>query len=135
MPKTAPRFAVTSEDIDTLMRRFYRRIRADPVLGPVFAAHIRDWPRHEAKIAGFWKKAILHEDGYSGNPMMTHQGVAEMRAHHFDLWLALFDEVLAKTLAPAPAAAFSALAHRIGRGLRMGIEERDRAKGSVPRLR
>ena len=77
MSQIAPRFAITSDDIDTVMRRFYRLIRADAALGPIFAAHVTDWPEHEAKIARFWKKAILHEDSYSGNPMMTHMGVAE----------------------------------------------------------
>lgn len=132
MSPVAPRFLITSNDIDTVMRRFYRLIRAHAVLGPIFASHISEWPEHEAKIGSFWKKAILHEDGYSGNPMMTHMGVADMRAHHFEIWLELFDEVLTKSLAPAPAASFSALAHRIGRGLRLGIEDRDKPKGSVP---
>ncbi|WP_438991984.1 group III truncated hemoglobin [Lentibacter sp.] len=135
MPPIAPRFLITSDDIDLVMTRFYDRIRADATLGPIFAARIGDWPEHEAKIGRFWKKAILHQDGYSGNPMMTHMGVAEMRAHHFEIWLALFHEVLSQSLAPAPAAAFSALAHRIGRGLRLGIEDRDKPKDSVPILR
>ncbi|MDG1288627.1 MAG: group III truncated hemoglobin [Lentibacter sp.] len=132
MSQIAPRFAITPDDIDTVMSRFYRLIRADAALGPIFAAHVTDWPEHEAKIGSFWKKAILHEDSYSGNPMMTHMGVTQIRAHHFEIWLALFDEVLVKTLAPAPAASFSALAHRIGRGLRLSIEDRDKPKGSVP---
>ncbi|MCV2894165.1 group III truncated hemoglobin [Lentibacter sp. XHP0401] len=132
MSTLAPRFQITSDDIDTVMRRFYARIRAHEVLGPIFAAHVSEWPEHEAKIGRFWKKAILHEDGYSGNPMMTHMGVAQMRAHHFDIWLGLFDEVLTETLAPTPATSFSALAHRIGRGLRLGIEDRDKPKGTVP---
>jgi len=134
MSSLAPRFMITASDIDLVMARFYAAIRAHEVLGPIFAAHISHWPEHEAKIGGFWKKAILHEDSYSGNPMMTHMGVHEMRAYHFEIWLGLFDEVLSETLEDAPAAAFSALAHRIGRGLRLGIEQRDAPKGSVPIL-
>ena len=117
------------------MTPFYARIRKDDTLGPIFAAHVQDWPAHEAKIARFWKKTILHERGYEGNPMMVHRGVSQMRAEHFEIWLALFDETLAEMLTPQTCAAWSALAHRIGRGLRLGIEARDAPEGSVPFLR
>jgi len=127
-----PRFDITSEQIDAVMRKFYTRIRAHAVLGPIFKSRISDWPTHEAKIGRFWKKAILHEPGYDGNPMMVHMGVSDMRAEHFDDWLGLFDEVLAQELPEQAAASFSALAHRIGRGLRIGIADRDRPKDAVP---
>ncbi|MBU2980997.1 group III truncated hemoglobin [Lentibacter algarum] len=132
MTNIPPRFDITSEQIDAVMTQFYMRIRKHPVLGPIFMARIGDWPRHEAKIGSFWKKAILHEQGYDGNPMMVHMGVSEMHAEHFDHWLALFDEVLNRELPEAAAASFSALAHRIGRGLRLGIADRDRPAGAVP---
>ncbi len=132
MPAIPPRFDVTSEQIDAVMGTFYTRIRAHAVLGPIFMSRISAWPAHEAKIGSFWKKAILHEQGYDGNPMMVHLGIPDMHAEHFDDWLALFDEVLASELPEQPAASFSALAHRIGRGLRLGIADRDRPKGSVP---
>lgn len=132
MSTLAPRFLITPDDIDTVMRRFYARIRAHDTLGPIFATHVSVWPEHEAKIGRFWKKAILHEAGYVGNPMMTHMGIASMRAHHFETWLTLFDEVVAETLDETPAAAFSALAHRIGRGLRLGIQDRDKPEGTAP---
>lgn len=135
MSTIPPRFEITAREIDAVMTRFYARIRNDSTLGPIFAAHVQDWPAHEAKIARFWKKAILHESGYDGNPMMVHRGVSQMRAEHFEIWLALFDETLAEMLAPHPRAAWSALAHRIGRGLRLGIEARDAPEGAVPNLR
>ena len=42
MSQIAPRFAITSEDIDTVMRRFYGLIRTDAALSPIFAAHVTD---------------------------------------------------------------------------------------------
>ena len=132
MSSVPPRFDITSEQIDEVMTAFYTRIRAHAVLGPIFASRVKDWPQHEAKIGRFWKKAILHQQGYDGNPMMVHHGIAEMRPEHFDDWLGMFDEVLAQKLPEASAASFSALAHRIGRGLRMGIADRDRPKDAVP---
>ena len=55
-----PRFAITPAQIDQVVARFYAAIRQDPGLGPVFAAHVTDWPVHEEKIASFWRNAILY---------------------------------------------------------------------------
>jgi hemoglobin len=98
-------------------------IRTHPGLGPVFAAHVNDWPEHEAKIARFWRNAILHERSYDGNPFAIHRAAGDVKAPMFDVWLGLFDSVLRRELPENLAAGWSELAHRIGRGLRMGVEE------------
>ncbi len=138
MPDLPPRFPVTAADIDRVVRAFYAEIRVHPVLGPIFNGRVgtgaEDWRAHEAKIAAFWRNAILHERRYDGNPMQVHMSTPEVVGWHFDQWLALFDEVLARELPPEPAAAFSAFAHRIGRGLRMGVEDLRRSPGGVPTL-
>jgi hemoglobin len=56
-------------------------------------------------------------------------------AAHFPIWLGLFDDTLRQTLDPLAAAGWSALAHRIGQGLRMGVEDVGRPTGEVPSLR
>lgn len=125
-----PRFEVTPEQIDRVVRVFYAAIRRHEVLGPVFAAHVTDWPAHEAKIAAFWRNAILRERGYDGNPMRVHLAAGDVRANHFPIWLALFDETLRRSLPEQTARSWSALAHRIGAGFRIGIKEiRDRPDG------
>lgn len=127
-----PRIPVTPDQIDRVVAVFYAAIRRHEVLGPVFAAHVTDWPAHEAKIARFWRNAILHERSYDGNPMAVHRAAGDVRADHFGPWLMLFDETLRRTVPPEAARAWSALAHRIGAGLSMGLE---REAGGVPRLR
>ena len=134
MPDLLPRIAVTPDDIDRVVARFYARTRVHPQLRPVFAAHITDWPAHEAKIARFWQGAILGTPGYEGSPMVAHRRAGDVTADLFPVWLALFDAVLAEVLQPGPAAEWSALAHRIGRGLRLGVEGIRSAPGTVPRL-
>ncbi|WP_299847079.1 group III truncated hemoglobin [uncultured Paracoccus sp.] len=129
------RFDITAEQIDRVVAVFYAAIRRHEVLGPVFGGHVKDWPSHEAKIASFWKKAILYQSGYDGNPMQVHMAAGDVRPEHFAIWLALFDETLRRTLAPEPAAQWSALAHRIGRGLRLGVEDLARPASSIPSLR
>lgn len=116
-----PRFAITSAQIDAVVTDFYARIRRHPELGPIFAAHVTDWPAHEARIARFWRNAILMERGYDGNPMLVHQQAGNVRADHFSPWLGLFDQVLGDVLPPQVAQAWSELAHRIGRSLAMGL--------------
>ena len=118
-----PRFDVTPDQIDRVVAVFYGAVRRHEVLGPVFAGHVTDWPAHEAKIAAFWRNAILYERSYDGNPMRVHMQAGDVRADHFPIWLALFDETLRRTLPHGPARAWSALAHRIGAGLRMGVED------------
>ena len=53
---------------------------------------------------------------------------------HFPLWLALFDDTAQAILPPEAAAAWSAMAHRLGNAFRMGVEDARRPAGTVPRL-
>lgn len=129
-----PRFFVTPEQIDAQVAAFYAAVRADAVLGPVFAGHVDDWPAHEAKIGRFWRNAILREGVYDGSPMMAHRQAGDVRADHFPLWLDLFDRVLASHLPGEAAAAWSAMAHRIGRALSMGVADARRPSGAVPQF-
>ena len=135
MSRLPPRFAVTPKEIDRVVADFYAEIRQHPTLGPIFAAHITDWPAHEEKISRFWRNAILLERSYDGNPMQVHRAAGNVRPGMFSPWLALFDSVLTRNLAPEPAAAWSALAHRIGQGLRYGVTEQNQSGDGVPLLR
>ncbi|MFC2968847.1 group III truncated hemoglobin [Acidimangrovimonas pyrenivorans] len=133
-----PRFFVTGEEVDRMMVAFYAAIRRHPVLGPVFTAHIGEtdaaWDAHIEKIGRFWKNAILREGGYSGSPMMVHRAATDVLPEHFPLWLGLFDETADRLLRPEAAAAWSALAHRLGGAFRMGVEEARRPADAAPRL-
>lgn len=134
-PMIPPRFPVTAEQIDLVVAEFYDAIRHHPGLGPVFAAHVQDWPAHEAKIARFWRNAILFERSYDGNPFAIHRNAGNVRAGMFEIWLGLFDSVLRRNLPPDLAAAWSELAHRIGRGLRAGVAGAETTGTGVPILR
>jgi len=130
-----PRFPVTEQHIEQVMVKFYAAVRRNPTLGPIFSSHISDWPKHEAKIACFWRNAILFERSYDGNPMLAHMQAGNVRAEHFDIWLRLFEETLVSTLPKETAAAWSALAHRIGRGLKIGVQDINKPADGVPSLR
>ena len=135
MAAIAPRFDVSAEDIARVVASFYAMVREHPGLGPVFAVHVTDWPSHEAKIAGFWRNAILFEGSYDGNPVAVHQGAGNVRPGMFEPWLRLFDLALRMELPPEQAAAWSALAHRIGRSLRASVVEKMQGPDGVRMLR
>ncbi len=135
MSAIPPRFDITPAQIDAQVAAFYARVRAHPVLGPVFARHVTDWPAHEAKIASFWRNAILHERGYDGRPQQVHMQRPEVLGEHFPIWLDLFEETAREVLGPLQAEAWNALARRIGAGMRIGIEQLRAAPGAVPVLR
>lgn len=129
-----PRFPISEQEVEQVVHAFYDAIRRHPGLGPVFANHVTDWPGHEAKIVRFWHNVIFHHKVYDGDPMRVHARAGDVRPQHFDVWLGLFDSVLRRELNPIQAAAWSQVAHRIGRGLRAGVDDHRRPVGAVPRL-
>ena len=129
-----PRIDVSEAEIDRVVAQFYARVRAHPELGPVFAVHVTDWTSHEEKIGKFWRNALLLQREYDGNPMQVHKEAGNVKRHQFVIWLALFDGVLERELPSGLAHAWSTLAHRIGRGLSMGLTDIG-CPNAVPNLR
>ena len=130
-----PRFDITRPEIERVVAAFYAAVRAHPGLAPVFAVHVTDWPAHEAKVADFWANTILHERRYEGTPIEVHVKAGNVHPGMFESWLALFDHTLTAELSPDQAAAWSALAHRIGRSMRAAVVDREKLPGGVPKLR
>lgn len=130
------RFEITAAEIDAVVTAFYAKVRAHKVLAPVFFDSLPEgdeiWNPHEAKIARFWRNAILMERGYDGNPQRVHSQRELIQPEHFELWLGLFDETLNQLLTKQQATAWSAIAHRIGGALRMGVIQSKRKPGDVP---
>jgi hemoglobin len=116
-----PRLAVTEAQIRAVVADFYAAVRQHPALGPVFAAHVTDWTAHEAKIVRFWSNAIGLNKTYDGNPLAVHKAAGNVRPGMFIPWLRLFDTVLQRDLPTETAEAWSALAHRIGDSLAIGL--------------
>ncbi len=135
MADIPPKFDVTRDEIARVVAAFYEMVRQHPGLGPVFVVHVDDWPKHEAKIVDFWANAILYERSYDGNPLRVHRDAGNVRPGMFDAWLGLFDLTLRTELREDQAAAWSALAHKIGRSLRAGVVEQIKGPGGVPILR
>jgi len=109
--------------ISQLVERFYTAVRHDDLLGPVFAAHITDWPWHLARMKDFWASVTMESGRFHGNPMLKHINIGGLERAHFERWLMLWDQAV-REVAPSPAASdtFRLAAKRIASSLLMGIE-------------
>lgn len=117
--------AVDMQVIRAVVDDFYGRVREDPMLGPVFAAHISDWGPHLNKMYGFWSTVLLGDRQYTGNPLVKHQALSELSAEHFKNWLNLFAETLGDHCSETDKAAWEATARRMGFAMsaRLGFGE------------
>ena len=120
--KTLPPPLTDEAEIETLVRDFYSRIRADEVLGPIFARVIGDdWEPHLQKMFAFWSSVMLMSGRYKGQPMVAHIRLKQVRPEHFDRWLSLFEEATHRNCTPDTAAAFLEKARRIAESLKLGM--------------
>ena len=69
--------------IEVLVRRFYGKVRADALIGPVFEACIRDWEPHLMQMRDFSSSVALMTGRYHGTPMAKHLPLP-VDAEHFD---------------------------------------------------
>ena len=84
---------VDRDDIERLVRDFYRDAAMDDLLGPVFeAAHV-NWNAHVAALIDFWSWQLLGEAGYLGQPLRAHEPVharTPLSSSRYERWVALF---------------------------------------------
>ena len=134
---TAAIMARTGLD-EALLRRlvhaFYDRVRADPLLAPVFAARITDWEPHLERMVAFWSSVALMSGRYHGRPVPAHTPLP-VGAAHFERWLALFRETARELCPPAGAAHVIARAERIAQSLHMAVQTAQTDPDAAPALR
>ena len=117
-----------------LVHRFYDRIRADVVLGPIFAARITDWAPHLDRMVAFWSSVALMTGRYHGRPVPAHANLP-VDSRHFRLWLALFRTTAEEVCPPAGAAHVIERAERIAQSLHIAVCDARIAPGDAPALR
>ncbi len=86
------------EDLELLLREFYRRAFDDALLRHVFVDVVQmDLERHVPVLADFWEKVLFGAGRYSGPTMQVHRRVharVPLTPAHFDRWLQLWRETL-----------------------------------------
>ena len=82
-------------DVFNLVDTFYKKVRKDELLSPIFESHIDDWPKHIERLTDFWETNLFFVRKFKGNPMLKHQIVDAasgytINEHHFGAWLNLW---------------------------------------------
>lgn len=112
----------TEQDVHQLVHGFYAEVRRDPVLGPIFNAHITDWDRHLGTMVDFWSSALRGTARFRGAPMPKHAALPGLSAELFQRWLALFGQTTARLANQAMAERARDLAGRIAESLWYGYQ-------------
>ena len=109
--------------ISLLVDEFYRRIRADETLGPIFEEAIGDrWDYHLPRMKSFWASVALNAGTYSGQPVPAHKKLSRVQQSHFQTWLALFRQTLQDTSPTLEAVDyFMERANRIAESLQLAM--------------
>lgn len=106
--------------IALLVDAFYRKIRDDALLGPVFLPRLEGrWDSHLPKMVDFWSSLVLGDKSYQGNVKAVHQPLAGLTPEHFQRWLSLFFETVEQHFEPAAALQFVEPALRIAHSLQL----------------
>ena len=108
--------------LGVLVRNFYLSLQAHPTLGPVFAAHVDDWPWHYATLTEFWALQTGGPSTYDGKLLRAH-GALGLRPEFFDLWLAQWRQSCRLHFAEPEAAEIITLAERLAARMRLVSRE------------
>ena len=120
---------ITEPMIERLVSEFYRSVRQDRLLGPIFEAAVEDWDQQLSRMRDFWSSVVLMSGRYKGKPVLVHAMLPGITPAHFRQWLALFDAT-AIDVCPAKAAAlFIDRARRIADSLQLGMTIHGAAAG------
>jgi hemoglobin len=117
-PRT--RDITTANDIGVVVRRFYRAVIADPLLGPLFERYGVDWPHHIPKLERYWEHVLLDRPGAPVNTIAAHgpvQRSTPFDREHIDRWLELWEETIDDVYVGSVADRAKARAHQVGRAL------------------
>lgn len=106
--------------ITRMVERFYELGNQDPVLGPVFAAAITDWPGHIQIVADFWSHTIYGTGRYRGNPFAVHRDL-DFPIEAFDAWLRAFTQAVQEVLTPLEAETAMTRARLMTNSIRVGM--------------
>lgn len=82
-------------DIEFLVNEFYKSVRKDALLFPVFDEVIgKNWDPHLNKMYQFWETILFDTVGYKGSPVRKHLELDDNTPLHsdlFDRWITLWE--------------------------------------------
>lgn len=121
----------TEQEITDLVHGFYATVRQDPVLGPIFNAHVADWEHHLAKLVDFWSSILRGTQRFRGTPMPKHVALPDLNAELFQRWLMLFHQAADAQPNKAMGRRADEMAQRVAQSLWYGYQL-NRCPDSIP---
>ncbi|NKI92459.1 group III truncated hemoglobin [Rhizobacter sp. SG703] len=114
--------ALDRAQVETLVHEFYRDVRSDELLAPVFGAVIGDdWSVHLQRMVEFWSTVMLGSRSFRGNVYGKHMAIDGVRQEHFLRWITLWHRHTDRLFSREVAEEFQRTAHGIGRNLFHGF--------------
>lgn len=115
----------TREDCERLVRAFYGRALQDPIIGYLFTDVAKlDLEAHVPILTDFWDTLLLGARSYDRGSFHPHAALhqkSELRAGHFERWLALWYETVNELFAGPRAEQAKADAFRLASAFRMRL--------------
>lgn len=113
-------------DCERLVRAFYSRALADPIIGWIFVdvANL-DVEAHVPRIASFWETILLGSQSYVGGAFAPHAALharVRLRAGHFERWLGLWRATIDELFAGKRAELAKAHAVRVAQAFHRRLE-------------
>lgn len=119
----------TEADVTLLVHSFYGKVREDATLGPIFAAHVKNWDHHLVTMVDFWSSVLRGTARYRGTPLPKHAALPGLRIELFHQWLSLFRQTTQSLGNAGLQASADEFAHRIAGSLWYGY-----LQGHAPEL-
>lgn len=122
----------TREDVALLVDQFYKKVRANAILGPIFNQAITNWDQHLDHLTTFWESSLFMgkplKKKYKGNPLEVHVKVDQennnsITEHHFGIWLNLWFETIEQFFSGENAELAKRRARKMGTFIHLKIFE------------
>ena len=85
-------------DLELLVNEFYRHVRTDDVLGPIFNTIIGDdWSHHLPIMYTFWNTVLFGAEGYKGQAVGKHVEIDRkmpLNEEHFERWISMWQQTV-----------------------------------------
>ena len=117
----------TRADCECLVREFYTRAFADPIIGFLFTDVARlDLEAHVPRITAFWETILLGARSYGGGAFRPHAALhakVPLLRGHFDRWVTIWSETVDDLFAGERAELAKAHAARVAQAFHRRLEE------------
>jgi hemoglobin len=113
-------------DCELVVRAFYARAMADPIIGFIFVDVARlDLEAHVPRITSFWETVLLGRQSYSGGAFRPHAALhtrVRLLRGHFERWVWLWAATVDEHFAGPVAEGAKAHAVRVARAFHSRLE-------------